>query len=148
VDEAGNSRAGIRLPAIAAPVGTYGGWNFRSPAIGRPDQLFGEMGSFHPMPRTKEERLKSGDSRLSIAERYKSRDEYIARATTVAKQMVKDRFLLPEDLNDPIDQAVTIYDWAVNPSPQYKGVENERKRSPVAKVPAIGAPKADAVKVG
>ena len=126
VDEAGNSRAGIRLPAIAAPVGTYGGWNFRSPAIGRPDQLFGEMGSFHPMPRTKEERLKSGDSRLSIAERYRSRDEYIARVTSVANQMVKDRFLLPEDLNDPIDQAVAIYDWAVNPSPQYKGVENER----------------------
>ena len=88
--------------------------------------MFGEMGSFHPLPRTKEERLKSGDSRLSIAERYKSRDEYIARVTAVAKQMVKDRFLLPEDLNDPIDQAVAIYDWAVNPSPQHKGVENER----------------------
>lgn len=116
VDEAGNSRAGIRLPAIAAPVGTYGGWNFRNPAIGRPDQLFGEMGSFHPMPRTKEERLKSGDSRRSIAESYKSRDEYVARVTTVAQQMVKDRFLLLEDLNEPIDQAVAIYDWAVDPS--------------------------------
>jgi hypothetical protein len=115
VDEAGNSRAGIRLPAIAVPVGTYGGWNFRDPAIGRPDQLFGEMGSFHPMTRTKEERLASGDSRLSIAERYKSRDEYIAKVTAVAQAMVKDRFLLPEDLNDPIDQATALYDWAVKP---------------------------------
>jgi hypothetical protein len=35
--------------------------------------------------------------------------------TAVAKQLVKDRFLLPEDLNDPIDQAVAIYDWAVRP---------------------------------
>ncbi|HWF64213.1 MAG TPA: alpha/beta hydrolase domain-containing protein [Rhizomicrobium sp.] len=113
VDEAGNSRAGIRLPAIAMPVGTYGGWNFRDPAIGRPDQLFGEMGSFHPMARTKDERMKSGDSRLSIAERYKSRDEYIAKVTAVANQMVKDRFLLPEDIHDPIDQAVVLYDWAV-----------------------------------
>jgi len=115
VDEAGNSRAGIRLPAIAEPVGTYGGWNFRDPAIGRPDQLFGEMGSFHPMARTKDERMKNGDSRLSIAERYKSRDEYIAKVTAVAKKMVTDRFLLPEDLNDPIDQAVALYDWAVKP---------------------------------
>jgi hypothetical protein len=115
VDDAGNSRAGIRLPAIAAPVGTYGGWNFRSPAIGRPDQLFGEMGSFHPLPRTREERLESGDSRLSIAERYTSRDAYIARVTAVAKQLVQDRFLLTEDLNDPIDQAVALYDWAVKP---------------------------------
>lgn len=115
VDEAGNSRAGIRLPAIAFPVGTYGGWNFRDPAIGRPDQLFGEMGSFHPMPRTKEERLAKGDSRLSIAERYQSRDEYLAKVTAVAKKMVKDRFLLPEDLNDPIDQALALYDWTVKP---------------------------------
>ncbi len=115
VDEAGNSRAGIRLPAIALPVGTYGGWNFRDPAIGRPDQLFGEMGSFHPMARSKEERVASGDSRLSIAERYKNRDDYIAKVMAVAKQMVKDRFLLPEDLNDPIDQAVALYDWAVKP---------------------------------
>ena len=115
VDEAGNSRAGIRVPAIAVPVGTYGGWNFRAAAIGRPDQLFGEMGSFHPMPRTRDERLKDGDSRLSIAERYKNRDEYIAKVTAVAKQMVQDRFLLPEDLNDPIGQAVAIYDWAVKP---------------------------------
>lgn len=115
VDEAGNSRAGIRLPAIAVPVGTYGGWNFRSPAIRRPDQLFGEMGSFHPLPRTKAERLTTGESRLSIAERYESRDAYVAQVTAVAQQMVKDRFLLPEDLSDPIDQALALYDWAVDP---------------------------------
>jgi Alpha/beta hydrolase domain len=115
VDEAGNSRAGIRLPAIAVPVGTYGGWNFRDAAIGRPDQLFGEMGSFHPMARTKDERLKNGDSRLSIAERYKSRDEYIAKVTAAADGLVKARFLLPEDRSDPIDQAVALYDWAIKP---------------------------------
>ena len=67
------------------------------------------------MTRTKEERLASGDSRLSIAERYKSRDDYIAKVTAVAQTMVKDRFLLPEDLNDPIDQATALYDWAVKP---------------------------------
>jgi hypothetical protein len=115
VDEAGNSVPGIRLPAIAAPVGTYGGWNFRDGAIGRPDQLFGEMGSFTPLPRTKDERLKTGDSRLSIAERYPSRAAYVAKATAVAQQLIKDRFLLPEDLSDPIDQAVALYDWAVAP---------------------------------
>ena len=124
VDEAGNSRAGIRLPAIAVPVGTYGGWNFRSPAIGRPDQLFGEMGSFHPLPRTRQERLETGDSRLSIAERYKNREEYIARATAVAGQLVEERFLLPEDQSEPIDQAVALYDWAVKPDrPQLASVQ-------------------------
>ncbi len=113
VDRNGNSRAGIRLPAIAVPVGTYGGWNFRDPSIGRPDQLFGEMGSFHPFARTKAERLASGDSRLAIAERYSSRADYQAKVTAVAKTLVSERFLLPEDEQEPIDQAMALYDWAV-----------------------------------
>jgi hypothetical protein len=115
VDANGNSGAGIRLPAIEAPVGTYGGWNFRDPAIGSPDQLFGEMGSFHPMARTKAERSASGDTRPSIEELYPSRDAYVAKASTVAKQMVRDRFLLPEDEQEPVDQAVALYDWAIQP---------------------------------
>ena len=113
VDENGNSRAGIRLPAIEVPVGTYGGWNFRDPAIGSGDQLFGEMGSFHPFARTKAERLASGDSRLSIEERYPSRDAYVAKAAVVAKKMVQERFLLPEDEQEPVQQAAALYDWAV-----------------------------------
>ena len=116
VDANGNSRAGIRLPAIEVPVGTYGGWNFRDPKIGSPDQLFGEMGSFHPFARTKAERIASGDSRLSIEERYPSRDAYVAKAAIVAKQMVQDRFLLPEDEQEPVEQAAALYDWAAQPN--------------------------------
>ncbi|MES2256268.1 MAG: alpha/beta hydrolase domain-containing protein [Pseudomonadota bacterium] len=113
VDANGNSRAGIRLPAIEVPIGTYGGWNFRDPAIGSADQLFGEMGSFHPFVRTKAERTTSGDSRLSIEERYTSREDYRAKAEMVAKQLVQDRFLLPQDAQEPVEQAVALYDWGV-----------------------------------
>jgi hypothetical protein len=113
VDLNGNSRAGIRMPAIEVPIGTYGGWNFRNPSIGSADQLFGEIGSFHPFPRTKAERMKTGDSRLSIEERYASREEYISKATSVARQMVQDRFLLPQDVSDPVNQAAALYEWAV-----------------------------------
>jgi hypothetical protein len=113
VDANGNSRAGIRLPAIEVPVGTYGGWNFRDPAIGSADQLFGEMGSFHPFVRTKAERTASGDSRPSIEERYTSREDYRAKAEAVAKQLVQDRFLLPQDAQEPVEQAVALYDWGV-----------------------------------
>ena len=112
VDENGNSRAGIRMPAIEVPVGTYGGWNFRSTSIGSSDQLFGEIGSFHPFARTKAERIATGDSRLSIGERYAGREEYLSKAEVVAKQMVRDRLLLPEDLMDPVNQAAALYDWA------------------------------------
>jgi hypothetical protein len=116
VDQNGNSRAGIRLPAIEVPVGTYAGWNFRSPSIGSADQLFGEIGSFHPFARTKAERIASGDSRLSIEERYRSRKEYLSQVALVARQMVRDRFLLPQDLSDPVDQAAALYDWALQPN--------------------------------
>jgi len=116
VDQNGNSRAGIRLPAIEVPVGTYGGWNFRSLSIGSADQLFGEIGSFHPFARNKAERIASGDSRLSIEERYASREEYLSKVEVVARQMVKDRLLLPQDLMDPVNQAAAIYDWAIQPN--------------------------------
>jgi hypothetical protein len=112
VDENGNSRTGIRMPAIELPVGTYGGWNFRSPSIGSADQLFGEIGSFHPFARTKSERIATGDSRLSISERYAGREEYLSKVAVVAKRMIEDRFLLPEDLSDVVDQAAALYDWA------------------------------------
>jgi len=113
VDENGNSRAGIRLPQIEVPVGTYGGWNFRAPSIGASDQLFGENGSFHPFPCTKATRTASGDSRVSIEERYPSRQEYLLRATLAAQQMVKDGFLLAGDVNGMVDGSMRIYDWVI-----------------------------------
>jgi len=45
VDEAGNDRAGIRLPEIAVPLATHTGWNYRRPTIGAPDRLASEIGS-------------------------------------------------------------------------------------------------------
>lgn len=113
VDENGNSRAGIRMPQIEVPVGTYGGWNFRTPSIGASDQLLGENGSFHPFPCTKVARTASGDSRVSVEERYASRPEYVSRATLAAQQMIKDGFLLGGDLNDMVDDSMRIYDWVV-----------------------------------
>jgi hypothetical protein len=111
VDANGNVRAGIRMPAIEVPVGTYSGWNFRAPAIGASDQLFKEFGSFYPFPCTATARTSSGDSRTSIAERYSSRDDYVSKIKLAAQRMLKDGFLLPEDLNDIVDDSVKIYDW-------------------------------------
>jgi len=113
VDEGGNSRAGIRMPAVEVPVGTYGGWNFRSASIGAADQLLGEFGSFHPFACTKAARTTTGDSRRSIEERYASREDYLRKVTLAAQQMTKDRFLLAEDLPRMIDDAMAGYDWMI-----------------------------------
>lgn len=112
VDEAGNGRAGIRLPEIAVPLATHTGWNYRRPSIGAPDRLASEIGSYLPLPRTRAEREKTGDSRKSIAERYASREDYIGRISLAALELVRDRFLLEEDVPAVIQRAVAHYDWA------------------------------------
>jgi sugar lactone lactonase YvrE len=112
VDRDGNARAGIRLPAVAVPLATYTGWNYRAPGIGAPDQFLGEAGSIFPFAPTVSQRS-NGDSRLSIAERYAGRAEYLGRIATAARQLIADKFLLAEDLEDLIAQAATQYDWVV-----------------------------------
>ena len=56
------------------------------------------------------------DSRPSIAETYADRAAYVAKAEAAAKELVSQRFLLPEDEQEPVDQAVALYDWAANPN--------------------------------
>jgi hypothetical protein len=112
VDEAGNDRAGIRLPEIAVPLATHTGWNYRKPSIGAPDRLASEIGSYLPLPRTKADREKTGDGRKSIAERYTSLEDYIGRISLAAVNLVLDQFLLPEDVPALIDRARAHYEWA------------------------------------
>jgi len=113
VDQDGNARSGIRLPAIQVPIATFSGWNYRSPEIGSPDQLDGEAGSIYPFPRTRAEQAATQDARKSIEERYTSRDEYLGKIILAARQLIMDGFLLPDDIPDIIDQATAQYDWAV-----------------------------------
>jgi hypothetical protein len=112
VDEAGNDRAGIRLPEIAVPLATHTGWNYRRASIGAPDRLASEIGAYLPLPRTRADREKSGDGRTSIAERYAGLDDYLGRIAMAAVSLVKEGFLLPEDVAGTIERAKTHYQWA------------------------------------
>jgi hypothetical protein len=97
-DADGNDLGGVRLPELQAPLATYTGWNLRDPSIGAPDQRLSFLGSFIPLAQTAEERKKTGDPRISIAERYTSRDQYMAKYEDAAKKLIQQRFLLQEDL--------------------------------------------------
>jgi hypothetical protein len=120
VDSDGNSRAGIRLPDVQVPLATYAGWNYRDRSIGAPDQLAGEAGSFYPFARTRSERQTSGDSRLSMEERYSSREQYLGKFAIAARQLMADGFLLAQDLSEAIDQALVHYDWFILPGDRSK----------------------------
>lgn len=117
VDEAGNDRAGIRLPEIAAPLATHTGWNYRRASIGAPDRLASEIGSYLPLPRTRAERESSGDSRRSIEERYASREDYLGRIALAAVALVDEGYLLPEDVPAILQRAAAHYDWATSRRP-------------------------------
>jgi hypothetical protein len=113
VDADGNVRAGIRLPDIAVPLATQAGWNYRNQSIGAPERLAGEIGSYIPFARTKAERERANDPRPSIEERYRNRDEYVGKSAAAALDLVKQRYLLDEDVADLLRHAAEHYDWAV-----------------------------------
>jgi hypothetical protein len=98
VDKDGNELAGIRLAEIAVPLATYTGWNFRNVKIGAPDQLFPLLGSYVPFAGAKPEREQTNDPRASIAERYPTRVRYLALVQEACAALVKNRYLLAEDV--------------------------------------------------
>ena len=51
------------------------------------------------------ERLATGDQRLSIEERYPTKETYIAAVKKAAEGLVAKRYLLPEDAKMLISQA-------------------------------------------
>jgi hypothetical protein len=104
VDADGNDVAGIKSPLLAAPLGTYTGWNVTTtgPLKG---QSCGLAGGFIPFAKTKAERLAKGDPRLSLEERYRSHDDYVRVVKEAAAALVKDRLLLQRDADAMIAQA-------------------------------------------
>jgi hypothetical protein len=111
VDRDGNAVAGLRLPDVAVPLATYTGWNFRNTAIGGTEQFFPLMGSYIPFARTKAEREQARDPRLSIEERYHSRDEYLKLVQQSANALVTDGFLLVEDVPTIVKHAGEHWDF-------------------------------------
>jgi hypothetical protein len=95
-DADGLDIAGIRPMQIRVPLGTSTGWNIRTAEHGAPN-LCGLTGSFIPFARTKAERLRTGDPRPSLEERYPNDQALVRAVETAAKALVKDRFLLQED---------------------------------------------------
>jgi hypothetical protein len=63
---------------------------------------------FHAFAKTKAEREAKGDVRLSIAERYKGKDDYVAKVKAAADRLVADRLLLPADAAAYVETAKKI----------------------------------------
>jgi alpha/beta hydrolase family protein len=104
VDADGNDVAGIRAPDVSVPVATNTGWNFRSPSIGGSGEIVNLLGSYIPFARTRADREARKDPRRSIQERYRNEDDYLARLRAAAGELVKGRYLLPDDVDGVIER--------------------------------------------
>src|ERR1700682_3790606 len=94
-DADGNDVAGIRLPEIQVPIATYTGWALR--AAPQNDDGCEGSGQYIPFPRTKADRIASGDPRLSIEERYGNSETYSSLLHNAVDNLVQAGFLLPFD---------------------------------------------------
>jgi Alpha/beta hydrolase domain len=98
VDRDGNDVPGVRAPMVAAPLGTYTGWNPRARGHGHGAQLRFE-GSYIPFPESPQEREATGDPRQSIMERYPDKTAYVAAITAAARELVAQELMLEEDVD-------------------------------------------------
>jgi hypothetical protein len=111
VDSDGNEIAGVRMPDIAVPLATYTGWNFRDASIGAPDEMADMIGAWFPLAKTKRDREQNGDPRPSIAERYTSKNDYLARVRAEANRLVGERLLLARDVDGIVERCGQVWNY-------------------------------------
>jgi hypothetical protein len=105
VDADGNELAGVKMPEVEVPLATYTGWNLFNPEAGPSSLLSSMQGSYIPLARTRIDRERAKDPRPSIEERYQSREDYLARVSAAARELVQHGYLLEEDITPIIDRA-------------------------------------------
>lgn len=114
VDSDGNEIAGVHMPEVRVPLGTYTGWNFRAPSIGAPEQSYAFAGSWFPFAKTKADRTRTKDPRPSIAERYTSREDYLAKIEAAARDLVARGFLLETDIQRVVERSGKEWDYLMS----------------------------------
>jgi len=113
-DDDGNGLGGIRLPELAAPLGTYQGWNPRATEFGAPEYLSRFDGSFWFFPTSDEARTATADPRRTIDARYSGHQDYVDRVAVAANELAADRILLRAD-SDAIVEFAGRLAWPPEP---------------------------------
>jgi len=116
VNRDGIDAGGILSPEVAAPLGTFTGWNYLIPVHQNLGYLGGLAGSFIPFPLTAADRKASGDDRLSVAERYAGREDYLAHIRAAAQGLVSRRLLRSDDMNAIVAESARHWDYLAGPN--------------------------------
>ncbi|WP_378943023.1 alpha/beta hydrolase domain-containing protein [Paracoccus sp. R86501] len=103
VDDDGMPLGGVRQVQMAAPLGTYWGWNLRREGFAG-GNLCGLTGSYIAFPQS----ASNSDSRAPVTDRYDGADAYAASVNSAAEDLVTQGFLLTADKDLAIGAAP---DW-------------------------------------
>ncbi len=103
-----NERGMLQVPTVAVPIGTYTGWNLRSPHIGAETELLSLAGSFIPFARDHRQRVEKDDPRPSLAELYLGRADYLRRIEAEVISLRAQGYLLDEDRPRVLDLATRL----------------------------------------
>ncbi|MGY4750628.1 alpha/beta hydrolase domain-containing protein [Pannonibacter sp. Q-1] len=100
VDQDGLETGGIRLPAVAAPAASYLGWNLRRKGYAE-GALCGLAGSYIPLPRS----ILAEDGRKPFAQRYETKQAYLAAVEGAAKDLINSGYMLEADMGLVVERA-------------------------------------------
>jgi hypothetical protein len=109
-DADGIDLGGIRPPEAAVPLATLTGWNLRAAGRGASTELAEYYGSAFPFAKTTEARTAANDPRPSIAQRCAGREDYLKRVNAAAEDLIKRRFVLPQDRDYIVERAARLWD--------------------------------------
>jgi Alpha/beta hydrolase domain len=104
VDADGNELGGVPTVLRDAPLGTYLGWNITASGF-HAAQVCNYVGGMIPFAHTRAERLLTGDTRLSLEERYGSHAGYVLAVKNAAGNAWTKGYLLPQDMISLVGQA-------------------------------------------
>ncbi len=102
----GHDLAAVLLPDVAVPLATHSGWGVRRAGFAEGD-LCGLNGIQIPLAPDAAKRQATGDPRLSIEERYKTRSGYVRQVDVVGQVLESEGFLLREDRERFVERART-----------------------------------------
>ncbi|TWB35146.1 alpha/beta hydrolase domain-containing protein [Nitrospirillum pindoramense] len=120
-DADGNDRGGIRPVELEVPLGTHTGWNLRAPETGFATYQGRFDGSFVPFARTEAERVAAHDPRPSLAARYPTRADFVAKAKTAIARAVAAGWVLAEEADGLLADQAALYDRILAHSPDDSG---------------------------
>jgi hypothetical protein len=123
-DSDGNDIAGVRLPDVTVPLATYTGWALRRGV--HANDGCEAAGQFIPFAKTAADR--GVDPRPSVAERYPTFERYHSKVVRAINDMVRDRFMLCEDVPAELARLIT--------AGLTRGVPTATGTLPVARFPA------------